>query len=64
MPGKTIHEPCCICGRTKEQGYKLGYHIICNKTLRQSLMNMLRADLFMYYSEIEYKELKIIIEGE
>ncbi len=23
MPGKTIKEPCCICGKTKEQGYKL-----------------------------------------
>lgn len=24
MPGKTIHEPCCICGKTKEEGFKLG----------------------------------------
>ena len=23
MPGLTIKEPCCICGRTKEEGYKL-----------------------------------------
>lgn len=52
------------CMTEKEQGFKMGYHIICNKTLRQSLMNMLRADLFMYYSEIEYKQLKIIIEGD
>lgn len=53
-----------FCMTEKEQGFKLGYHIICNKNLRQSLMNMLRADLFMYYSEIEYKQLKIIIEGD
>lgn len=24
MPGKTIHEPCCICGKTKKKGFKLG----------------------------------------
>lgn len=53
-----------FCMTEKEQGFKLGYHIICNKALRQSLMNMLRADVFMYYSEIEYKQLKIIIEGD
>lgn len=52
------------CMTEKEQGFKLGYHIICNKTLRQSLMNMIRGDIIMYYSEIEYKQLKIIIEGE
>lgn len=23
MPGKTIKEPCCICGKTKEEGFKL-----------------------------------------
>ena len=23
MPGLTIKEPCCVCGRTKEEGYKL-----------------------------------------
>lgn len=52
------------CMTEKEQGYKLGYHIICNKLLRQSIMNMLRADIIYYYSEIEYNQLKLIIKGE
>lgn len=36
MPGKTIHEPCCICGRTKEQGFRLGRFegkVYCQKHL-------------------------------
>lgn len=53
-----------FCLTEKEQGYKYGYHIICNKTLKQTLMNMLRADVIYYYSEIEYNKLKIIIRGE
>mgnify|MGYP006927694873 CR=1 FL=1 len=24
MPGKTITEPCCICGKTKADGVKFG----------------------------------------
>lgn len=38
MPGKTIHEPCCICGATKEQGAKLGRHngkVYCQRHLDQ-----------------------------
>lgn len=52
------------CLTEKEQGYKLGYHIICNKALRQSLMNFLRADVVYYYSEIEYNQLKLIVKGD
>ena len=51
------------CLTEKEQGYKFGYHIICSKSLRQTLMNMLKAGCIYYYSEIEYKKLKIIVEG-
>lgn len=51
------------CLTEKEQGYKLGYHIVCNKSLKQYLMNLLRADIVFYYSEIEYTQLKIIIKG-
>lgn len=53
-----------FCMTEKEQGYKLGYHIMCNKALRQILMNMIRADIIYYYSEVEYNQLKIIIKGE
>lgn len=52
------------CLTEKEQGFKLGYHIICNKALRQSIMNMLRADVIYYYSEVEYAKLKFIIKGD
>lgn len=52
------------CMTEKEQGYKLGYHIMCNKALRQSIMNMLRADCIYYYSEVEYNQLKFIIKGD
>lgn len=52
-----------ICLTEKEQGFKLGYHIICNRALKQTLMNMLRADVIYYYSEVEYNKLKIIIKG-
>lgn len=51
------------CLSEKEQGYKLGYHLICNKALKQTLMNWLRADIIYYYSEIEYSQLKYIIKG-
>ena len=36
MPGKTIYEPCCICGKTKEEGFKLGRFegkVYCTKHL-------------------------------
>lgn len=52
------------CMTEKEQGYKLGYHIVCNKALRQTLMDMLKADTLLYYSEIEYAQLKNIIKGD
>lgn len=52
------------CLTEKEQGFKLGYLIICNKALRQTLMNMLRADIIYYYSEVEYSQLKLILKGD
>lgn len=52
------------CLTEKEQGFKLGYHIVCNKALRQTLMNMLRANIIYYYSEVEYSKLKLIIKGD
>ena len=52
------------CMTEKEQGFKFGYHIICNKALRQTLMDMLKSDCIYYYSEIEYNQLKIIIKGD
>lgn len=36
MPGKTIKEPCCICGKTKADGVKLGrfnMKVYCTKHL-------------------------------
>lgn len=36
MPGKIIKEPCCICGKTKEEGFRLGRHkgkVYCIKHL-------------------------------
>lgn len=53
-----------FCMTEKEQGFKLGFHIICNKALRQIIMNMLKADIVHYYSEIEYNQLKLIIKGD
>lgn len=52
------------CLTEKEQGYKLGYHIVCNRALKQTLMDMLRSDSLLYYSEIEYAQLKNIIKGD
>lgn len=64
VPFANTNAKTLYCMTEKEQGYKLGYHIICNKSLRQSIMNMLRADIIYYYSEIEYNQLKLIIKGE
>lgn len=58
---KTVQNLYCLTER--EQGYKLGYHIICNKMLKQTLQNMLRAGCIEYYSEVEYSKLKSIIQG-
>lgn len=51
------------CMTEKEQGYKLGYHIICNTSLRKILIDLIKADCIYYYSEIEYNKLKLIIKG-
>ena len=53
-----------VCLSEKEQGYKNGYHIICNRDLRKTLLNMLAADIIYYYSEIEYTQLKYIVKGD
>lgn len=52
------------CMTEKEQGYKLGYHIICNKALKQMLLNMVKADILYFYSEVEYVGLKFILKGD
>lgn len=52
------------CLTEKEQGYKLGYQIICNNALKQMILNMLRAGVIYYYSEVEYAKLKSIIKGD
>lgn len=52
-----------MCLTEKEQGYKNGIHVICNKELRNIIQNMLAADIIYYYSEIEYAQLKYIIKG-
>lgn len=51
------------CLTEKEQGYKLGYNVICNKLLKQSLFNMLKSGIIKYYSEVEYSKLKNILQG-
>lgn len=38
MPGKKINEPCCICGKTKADGVRLGRYlgkVYCGKHLHQ-----------------------------
>ena len=30
----------------------------------KEVMNMLKADIIYYYSEVEYNQLKLIIKGE
>lgn len=51
------------CLTEKEQGYKMGYLVVCSQNLKQMLFNMLRSDIIYYYSEIEYNQLKIIVQG-
>ena len=53
-----------FCLTEKEQGFKLGYHIICNKALKQMLLNMIASNIIYYYSEIEYAQLKYIVKGD
>lgn len=52
------------CLTPKEQGFKMGYRVICSLTTKDFLLNLIRSDLIYYYSEIEYNQLKIIIKGE
>lgn len=52
------------CLNEKEQGFKMGYNVICNIYLKQTLINMIRANIIYYYSEVEYAKLKLIIKGE
>lgn len=51
------------CLNEREQGFKLGYHIRWYKELRQTIQNMVSANVVYYYSEIEYTKLKTIIKG-
>lgn len=52
------------CLNEREQGYKLGFLIIFNKSLRQTIASMMRGDIIYYYSEIEYNKLKLIMKGD
>lgn len=51
------------CLTEKEQGYKMGYLVIWTKNMRQLVLNLLHSDMIYYYSEIEYNQLKIIVQG-
>lgn len=51
------------CLTEKEQGYKMGYLVIWSQNLRQFILNLLRGDMIYYYTEIEYNQLKIIVQG-
>lgn len=52
------------CMTEKEQGFKFGYHIICSKSLKTTILEMLHSNIIYYYSEIEYAKLKFIIKGD
>lgn len=52
------------CFSQGEQGFKLGYHIRYDKDLKQSVLNMIKANIIYYYSEIEYNQLKFIVKGD
>ena len=52
------------CLNEREQGFKLGYHIIHIDTLRKTISSMIKANNIYYYSEIEYQKLKYIIKGD
>ncbi len=52
------------CMTEKEQGFLRGYRVICNKVLKQSLLNMIKANIIFYYSEVEYTKLKFIVKGD
>lgn len=51
------------CLTAKEQGFKMGYMVLYNSYLRDALLNMIRANVIYYYSEVEYAKLKLIIKG-
>lgn len=52
------------CLNEREQGYTMGFHVVWDSNLKKSILNMLRADCIRYYSEVEYNQLKIILQGE
>ena len=49
---------------------KPGYYAIIpsevryDKDLKQSIINMIKANIIYYYSEIEYNQLKFIVKGD
>lgn len=51
------------CLNEREQGFKLGYHIIHIDTLRKSILDMIKSNIIYYYSEVEYQKLKFIVKG-
>lgn len=60
--GKGTKNLCCL--NEREQGYYYGYQILYYKTLRQTILGMIRANDIYYYSDIEYNKLKLIIKGD
>ena len=51
------------CLNEREQGFKLGYHIIHIDTLRKTILDMIKSNIIYYYSEVEYQKLKFIVKG-
>ena len=64
VPFSRIGDTTLLCLSAKEQGFKMGYHIIYNKVLKETLTGMMAANALYYYSEIEYVQLKEIIKGD
>lgn len=60
--GKNVSNLYCL--NPNEQGYKFGYHILCNQALKQTLLNLIRSEKLYYYSDVEYAKLKLIIKGD
>ena len=64
VPFSRMGDTTLLCLNQKEQGFKMGYHIVWNKLLKETLVGMMSANALYYYSEIEYVQLKEIIKGD
>lgn len=52
------------CFTEKEQGFRLGVNIVCNKMLKDMIFKLMQANAIWYYSEVEYNQLKLILKGD